>query len=86
MFGAFKWPTNPAPDKYSYSGYGTGFDSCSLFLFPDFDCGENDATFGEDNSSSVHIDKKKKDILVLAEGPNTRIRWYHNNDRRQILY
>ena len=61
MFGAFKWPRNPVPDEYSYSRYGSGFDTCSLFLFPDFYCGENVATFafGKDNSSSVHIDKNK---------------------------
>ena len=51
---------------YSYSGYGTGFDSCSLFLISDVDLGENVIIFEVDNSSSNHVDNKKKD-LVLGE-------------------
>ena len=31
--------------------------------------GENVIIFGVDNSSSVHIDGRKKNILVLGEGP-----------------
>ena len=41
----------------------------SLFLNPGFDWGKNIVIFGVDNSSSVHIDNTKKDILVLGEGP-----------------
>ena len=39
-------------------------------------------------SSSVHVDNKGKDILILGEGatPNPRIRWYHINSRRKISY
>ena len=29
---------------------------------------KNDSTFGYDNSSSQHVDDKKKNILVLCEG------------------
>ena len=30
-----KLSTNADPDKYWYSGYGIGFDTCSQFLMPD---------------------------------------------------
>ena len=59
---------NAHPDKYCYSGYGTGFDSRSLFSYPCFNWGKNVITFWVNNSSLVYIDKKEKDILVLAEG------------------
>ena len=68
LFGAIKFTKNADPDKYSYSGHGIGFDSCSLFLFPGFDWVKN-VIYGVDNSFSVHIDNKKKDILVLGEVP-----------------
>ena len=31
--------------------------------------GKNAIIFGADMSSSVHIDNKSKDILILSEGP-----------------
>ena len=31
--------------------------------------GKSVIIFGIDMSSSVHVDKKKKDILILGEGP-----------------
>ena len=44
----------------SYSGYGIGFDSRSLFSVPNFDCSKNAVIFGVGNGSLVHIDNKKK--------------------------
>ena len=44
-------------------------DSRSLFSFSNCDWGKSFAIFGKDNSSSVHIDNKKKCKLVLGEGP-----------------
>ena len=38
-----------------------------FFSFPNFDWGKNVIVFGVDNSSSVHIENKKKDILVIAQ-------------------
>ena len=35
--GSVKLTKNADPDKYSYSGYGIGFNSCSLFAIPNFD-------------------------------------------------
>ena len=69
MFGAVKLTKNFDPDKYSYSGYATGFHFCSLFLFPNFDWGKNVVIFGVGNSSSVHVDSKKEDISVFSKGP-----------------
>ena len=56
-------------DKYEYSGYGTGFDRKSRFSFPGGGMGQNVIIFGVDTSSSVHVDQKKKRILVLGKGP-----------------
>ena len=36
LFGAVKLTKNAAPDKFSYSGYGVGFYSHSVFSFPSF--------------------------------------------------
>ena len=69
LFGGVKLAKNADPDKYVYTGYGTGFDSRSVFLLPDSSMGKNAITFGADMSSSLHIDNKKKDILVLGFGP-----------------
>ena len=41
----------------------------SEFSLPDGSVGKNVIVFGADMSSSVHIDKKKKDILILGKGP-----------------
>ena len=69
LFGAFKLTKNPDPDKYRYNGYGIGFDARSQFLLSNSEWGKNDVIFGVDNSSSVHDDNRKKDILVFCEGP-----------------
>ena len=36
LFGAVKITQNAHPDKYSYSGQGIGFHSCSVFPVPNF--------------------------------------------------
>ena len=56
------------PNKYSYSGYGIGFDSLSLFSISDFDWGKIVIIFGVDMSSCVHSNNKSKDILILGKG------------------
>ena len=56
-------------EKYGYSGYGTGFDRKSVFsLTGGVGFGEHVIIFGAD-MSYAHIDKKKKDILILGKGP-----------------
>ena len=60
-----KLTKNADPDKYGYSGYGIGFDARSQFLWSCSEWGKKVVIFGVDNSSSVPVDNKKKDILVL---------------------
>ena len=48
--------------KYGYSGYGIGFDTGGGF-------GSNVIIFGVDMISSVHVDNKKEDVLILGKGP-----------------
>ena len=69
LFGAVTLTKNADIEKYGYSGYGIGFDRRSSFLFPSEGFGQNVLIFGADMSSSIHIDNKKKDILVLGRGP-----------------
>ena len=68
MFGAVKLTKNADIDKYKYYGYGTGFDRKATFSF-DNGFGRYIIIFGVDMSSSLHVDNKKKDILILGEGP-----------------
>ena len=44
-------------------------DSCSECSFKDGSMGKDVIIFGADMSSSIHIDNKNKDILILDEGP-----------------
>ena len=69
MFGGVKLTENADPDKYSYSGYGIGFDIRGYHSLPDGSLGKNVIIFGVDVSSSEHIDNKGKDILILGKGP-----------------
>ena len=68
LIGSVKLTKSADPDKYKCSGYSIGFYSCSEFLFKDASMGKNVIIFGADMSSSVHIDNKNKDILILGEG------------------
>ena len=57
-------------DKYKYSGYGIGFNRKVSFSFPSTGLGRNVIIFGVDMSSStLKIDNRKKDILILGKGP-----------------
>ena len=69
LFGAITLTKNTDIEKYKYFGYGLGFDKRSSFSFPSGVFGQNVLIFGADMSSSIHIDNKKKDILVLGRGP-----------------
>ena len=69
LFCAVILTKNTDIDKYGYCGYGTGFDKKSSFTFPGGGMGQNVITFGVDMSSSAHIDRKKKYILILGIGP-----------------
>ena len=69
LFGAVTLTKNADIEKYKYSGYGIGFDRRSCFSFTSGGFGKNVLIFGADMSTSIHIDNKKKDILVLGRGP-----------------
>ena len=61
---------NANPGKYSYFGYGSGFDAHGFFSISD-NCriGKTVIIFGADMSASVHIDNKKTDVLIYGKGP-----------------
>ena len=69
LFGAVTLTKNADIEKYKYSGYAIGFDRRSGFPFPRRGFVQNVLIFGADMSSSIRIDNKKKDILVLGRGP-----------------
>ena len=69
LFGALTLIKNSDIDKNRYSGYGIGFDSRGSFPFPGGEFGSNVITFGVDMSSSVHVDNRKKYILIFGSGP-----------------
>ena len=54
-------------------GCEIGFGRKPSFSFPGGKLGQNVLIFGEDMSSSVHVDNKKKDILILGKGPAQRL-------------
>ena len=70
LFGAATLTKNADFDKYRYSGYGIRFDRKSNFSFPNGGFGQYVIILGLDMSSSVHVDNKKKDILILGKGPS----------------
>ena len=55
-------------DGFKYSGCGIRFDGKGEFSFGN-GFGKNCIIFGVDMSSSVHVDNKKKYILILDKGP-----------------
>ena len=73
LFGSVKITKNAGPGKYKHSGYSIGFDSHSEFLFTDGSMGKNVIIFGDDMSSSKHVDNKNKYILIFGEGPTQQL-------------
>ena len=72
LFGAVKWTKNSDIDQYQYSGYGVGSDRKGSFSFPGGGFGQNVinfVNFGVDLNFSVHVDNKRKDILILGDCP-----------------
>ena len=86
LFGAVTLTKNADIEKYKYSGYGTGFDRRSSFSFTGGGFGQNVLIFGADMSTSIHIDNKKEDILVLKKRTNARIREYFNCRKNVFNY
>ena len=69
LFGSVMLTKNADLNKWTYKGYGIEFDSRSEFSFTDERVGKNVIIFRADMSSSVHIDNKNKDILILDKEP-----------------
>ena len=67
LFGSVKLTKNADPDKYIW------FNSCSLFSWTDQSIRKNVIVSGVDNCSSVHIDSRNKNILILGEGPTQSV-------------
>ena len=70
LIGAVTLTKNADNNKFKYSGHGIGFDRHGSFSFPGSGFGSNVIIFGVDMTSSVHVDNKKKDILILGKGPS----------------
>ena len=69
LFGVVSLTKNADINKYEYSGYGIGFNRTSSFSFPGGGNGQNVIIFGVDMNSSVHVDNKGKNILILGKDP-----------------
>ena len=69
LFGAVTLTKNADIGKYGYSGYGIGIDRKGSFSFSSGGYGQNVIIFGVNMNSSIHIDTKKKDILILGRVP-----------------
>ena len=85
MFGAVTLTKNADIEKYKYSGYGIGFDRRSSFSFPSGGFGQNVLIFSADMSTSIHIDNKKKDILVLGRGSTQGLESTLNAERMYLI-
>ena len=85
LFGAFKITKNTDVDKYKYSGYGIGFDGRGVFTHPAGIFGNSAIIFGVDISSSVHIDNKGKDILILGSGLTQGLGLYYNGENSYLF-
>ena len=84
LSGVVTLTTNVDVDKYWHSGYGIVFDREPSFSFPGGAFGQNVIIFGEDMSSSVHIDNKKKDILILGKDPTQGLK--HTLTAKKKIY
>ena len=69
LFRALKLTKISDIDKYKYSGYGIGFDGHGFYWRRSGGTGRNVIIFGVEMNSSLHIDNKGKDILILGKGP-----------------
>ena len=69
IFGAVKLVKNADFDKYKYCGYSIGFDVHGIFPMLRGGFGKNLIIFDADISSYSYVHNKKKDILILGEGP-----------------
>ena len=81
LFGAVSLTKNADIDKYKYFRYRIGFYRGGSFSFQ----GSNIIIFGGDMSSSVHVDNKEKDILILGKDPTQRLRQHSLTQEKMYL-
>ena len=67
LFGAVSLTKNADIDQHKYSGYGIAFDRKGEFSLGSRRFGRNVIIFGADTSSSVHVNNKKNNMLVLGK-------------------
>ena len=72
LLGAVILVKNADIGEYKYSGFGIGFYRCETFSVGN-GFGKNVIIFGVDMSSFLHVDHKKKDILILDDSPTQRL-------------
>ena len=68
MSGAVELTKHFGVDLYKYSGHGIRFDRKGSYSIGN-EVRRNAIIFRVDMSSFLHIDDKKKDILILGKGP-----------------
>lgn len=69
MFGEAKLTENAAKGNFRYISYVIGFDSSSTFPLSNGTWFVKNVNFAVNNSSSVHVDNRKKDMVVLGKDP-----------------
>ena len=69
LIGAVKLVKNANIDENKHSWYGISFDRNGTSSFPTHEFYKNAMIFGVDMNSSLHIDNKGKDILILSDDP-----------------
>ena len=68
LFGGVTLTKKADIDKYRYFGYGIGFERRGAFSFPGDGFGQNIIIIEADMSSSIHVENKGKDMLILGTG------------------
>ena len=67
LFGAVSVTKNADIDEYKYFGCGIVFDTHGFFSHPSGGTVRNVIIFRVNMSSSMKIDNRKKDILILGK-------------------
>ena len=86
LLGAVKLTKKADIDKYWYYGYGIGFGRKGSFSFPGGGFGQNVIIFGVDMSPSIHVDNKKKGILIIGKGPTQGLSQHSLTDEKMYSF
>ena len=84
LFDAVKLVKNADVDKYKYCGYGIRLHRNETSSFPAGGFYKNVIVFGVDMSSSLYVNNKKKDILILGNGSTKGL--HYNIDSRKRAF